>query len=171
MPSLPLVGFTTYSQRDKDNRFYCVAGAQKDCRATIPTDIPETPATYIKVLEGQAPPTNSGLSTDAKAGIVVNIAIALILTLGIGVAVFLLYRRSRQSRCQDTEVNGTSGCKAEELASERVIPEMDAIHSERRAELDGTVISELFGGTMSRTAAEGWIMIAAERQSVHEMGA
>ena len=138
---------------------------------TSPTGGPETFATNISAVDEQVPSPSSGLSTGAKAGIGVGVAVAVLLILGLGAAASIFYRRSKQLTIanDDDDTAGDSG--GGEFATDRMIPEMDARHSERPAELEDIVISELFSGFMSKTASRSRETNGGTKGNIHEMEA
>lgn len=138
---------------------------------TSPTSGQETLATDISAIDGQTLSASSGLPTGAKAGIGAGIAVAVLLALGLGGAALIFYRRSKLPNIQTNHDNTREDPGEEDFATDRVIPEMDATHSERPAELEDIVLSELLGSFVSRTASQSRSIFRATKGNIHEMEA
>lgn len=90
---------------------------------------------------------DSGLSVGAEAGIGVGVAAVVLLILGLGTAAWVFHRRlgkARKSGVGDAK-ESRSDDKVEDFATDQIVPEMDAKHSERRLELDDSERAELVG--------------------------
>jgi hypothetical protein len=138
---------------------------------TSPTPDPVAVTANTDAFDGQVPPTSSGFSVAAKAGIAVGIAVAILLIIGLGVAAFIFHRQSKHAKTRNDEDGAGETSKVDAFATDRMIPEMDAKHSERPAELEGVAISELLGDAVSWAASRSRETIEATRGEFREMEA
>lgn len=142
-----------------------------DTTTSSPTGDPRPFATNISAVDEQVPSPNPSLSTSAKAGIGAGVAIAVLLILGLGAAASIFYRRSKQLGIQNNDNDTTGYSGVADFANDRLIPEMDARHSERPAELEDIVLSELFSSFFSKTAPLSSEIDEGMEGNIHEMEA
>jgi hypothetical protein len=143
----------------------------RDTITSSPTGGPEPLATNISAVDEQVPSPSSGLSPGAKAGIGAGVAVAVLLIIGLGAAASIFYRRSKQLGVQNNDDDTTRDSGVADFANDRLIPEMDATHSERPAELEDIVLSELLSSFFSKTAPPCRKTDGGMKGNIHEMEA
>jgi hypothetical protein len=154
-----------------DVPFLPSTGTTRDTVTSSPTGGPEPLATNIGAVDEQVPSPSSGLSPGAKAGIGAGVAVAVFLITGLGAAVYIFYRRSKHLGAQNNDEDATRNSGAADFANDRLIPEMDATHSERPAELEDIVLSELLSSFFSKTAPPCREIDGGTKGNIHEMEA
>ena len=110
----------------------------------------------------------SGLSTGAKAGIGVGAALGGLLLVSLAGLAYFYYRKfKRHHEVPATTIQEHYGNDKVAYATDRTVPEMDAVHQQRPAEMQGEEGRyEMAGGAYDENERKN----ARKRQSLHELG-